>query len=65
MFIMETCISDRRFDRIIPTLGFPNHFRVPSVGYAGGIWVLWNGSLVTVDILAAVHQLGTLVLQQL
>ena len=44
---------------IIPTLGFSNHFKVPSKGFDGGIWVLWDANVVTVEIVAystqAVH----------
>lgn len=59
MVVMETRVSEHRVDRIIPTLGFSDRFRVPSVGFAGDIWVLWNSNVVTVDVLAfstqAVH----------
>lgn len=40
MVIMETKVSDRRAQRIIHSLGFPDHFIVIFEGIARGIWVL-------------------------
>lgn len=37
MFFMETRVSARSAEHIIPTLGYSDHFRVPSEGFAGGI----------------------------
>ena len=31
-------------------------FVCPSVGFAGGVWVLWNGNFVTVEVLAFSRQ---------
>ena len=43
-------MSEDRASRIIPHLGFGAHFQVPLVGFAGGIWVLWDPSIVSVHI---------------
>ena len=59
MVVMEASVSERRADRIIPTLGFTDHFHVPYVGFAGGLRVLWNSNIVYIEVLAyftqAVH----------
>lgn len=61
MVIMESKVSFKRADRIIFTLGFPNHFCVTFVGFAGRLWVLWGSTQVHVNILVfsrqAVHAL--------
>lgn len=72
MVIMETRILERA-DRIFPSLGFSDHFWVPSVGYARGLRVLWNSNIIFVEMVAftvqAVHtivsQLSVLIIWQL
>ncbi|KAF7844372.1 reverse transcriptase [Senna tora] len=42
VFITETRLSGERANRIIPTLGFERYIKVDAMGFAGGIWLLWN-----------------------
>lgn len=49
MVLMETKVSKARAERIIPTFGFSNHFKVPSESFAGGIQVLWDENIVSGD----------------
>lgn len=47
MALMETRISGVKADRRVRELGFSNWIRVKATGFAGGIWVLWNGAEVS------------------
>lgn len=40
--LFGTKISGSTTDKVIARLGFKNSFRVEAVGFAGGIWLLWN-----------------------
>lgn len=53
LIIMEPRISGERAERVSTSLGFQQVFRVDSVGYVGGIWLLWN------PIGFGVHMLGS------
>lgn len=57
MGLMETRISGSRADTVVRKLGFSNWLRVEAIGYAGGIWVLWNDWEVKVEYLASTTQL--------
>ena len=56
MVILETRVNEQRDETIILSLGFRNSFVVPTVGFSGGIWMLWDDTKVNVDILAFNHQ---------
>lgn len=57
LFIMETRISEERAAQVAPNLGFPCNSRVPTVGFSGGLWLLWDNNLVDIDITAHNQQL--------
>ena len=56
MVITETRMSGARANEIIETLPFDRHAVADTVGFAGGIWLLWRSDLVNVDVLAATKQ---------
>ncbi|XP_061344063.1 uncharacterized protein LOC133290032 [Gastrolobium bilobum] len=48
--LVETRISGCRGDKIIKKLGFNKSFKHEAVGFAGGIWLLWDDMKVKVEI---------------
>ncbi|XP_057451015.1 uncharacterized protein LOC130742925 [Lotus japonicus] len=56
MALFETRVSGSKATRIISSLGFDNSFVVDAEGFAGGIWILWRGHEVQVQILQAQKQ---------
>ncbi|XP_061359053.1 uncharacterized protein LOC133303193 [Gastrolobium bilobum] len=54
--LFEVKVGGSRGDEIIRKLGFPNFFRQDPVGFSGGIWLLWEGNLVDVEVLDFNHQ---------
>ena len=55
MVIMETRMSGARADEIIETLPFDGYAVADTIGFAGGIWMLWRSDLVHVKVLAAIE----------
>ena len=56
MVITETRMSGARADEIIEALPFDGHAISDTIGFAGGIWMLWRSDLVQVDVLATTEQ---------
>ena len=56
MVIMETRLSGARAKEIIETFPFGGAEVTNTIGFAGGIWLLWSSNLVHVDILATTEQ---------
>ncbi|XP_061363608.1 uncharacterized protein LOC133307174 [Gastrolobium bilobum] len=54
--LFEVKIGGARGEEIIRKLGFPNYYRQDPVGFSGGIWLLWEGSMVDVQVLDNHHQ---------
>ena len=54
--IMETRLSGVRADEIIETLPFDGAVVIDTIGFAGGIWLLWRFDLVQVEALATIEQ---------
>ncbi|XP_061342523.1 uncharacterized protein LOC133288720 [Gastrolobium bilobum] len=50
--LLETRISGSRGDKIINKLGFSQYFKHDAVGFAGGIWLLWEDRKTKVEIVA-------------
>ncbi|KAF7811858.1 Retrovirus-related Pol polyprotein from transposon TNT 1-94 [Senna tora] len=50
VLISETRVGEDRVAKIIPTLGFSNFFRVDPMGFAGGIWLLWDRDQIAMKI---------------
>ncbi|KAF7824209.1 uncharacterized protein G2W53_022353 [Senna tora] len=42
IILTETHLSGARAEAVIPTLGFESFVRVHSMGFTGGIWLLWH-----------------------
>lgn len=51
MVITETRLSGARAVEIIKTLPFNGFVVADTIGFAGGIWLLWRTDLVQVDVL--------------
>ena len=52
MIITETRVSGFRAKEVIQGLPFDGFAMSETIGFAGGIWLLWNSSLVQVEELA-------------
>ncbi|XP_026441678.1 uncharacterized protein LOC113340833 [Papaver somniferum] len=56
IFLSETKINDDRIIRLSNFLGFPNKSYVPSIGLAGGIFLLWKDGL-TLDLVGSTDKM--------
>ncbi|CAL9017859.1 unnamed protein product, partial [Prunus brigantina] len=56
LFICEPRISGQRALKVIQTLGFNCFEVVDAIGFSGGLWLLWNDSKVTVEIVGTSDQ---------
>ncbi|KAF7815199.1 reverse transcriptase [Senna tora] len=50
LFISETRVGGSRAEQIINTLGFDGQYKVDPMGYAGGLWLLWDPAVVRTTI---------------
>jgi hypothetical protein len=50
MIIIETCVGSDRAKEITDTLPFDGVVHADTIGYAGGLWLLWNSDFVDVSI---------------
>ena len=51
--ILEPRISGDRACKVMDKLGFTDRFVVEASGFPGGIWLLWNASLVKLKVVAS------------
>ncbi|KAH7867325.1 hypothetical protein Vadar_031984 [Vaccinium darrowii] len=56
VILTETRIGGSRVETICQSLGFTNFYIVDSVGFAGGIWLLWNEDNIICDVLHSIEQ---------
>lgn len=56
VILTETRVSGQRADNIITNLGFERYTKVDAMGFAGGIWVLWNPNSVCLEPVASSFQ---------
>jgi ribonuclease HI len=56
LIVTETRVGGARAKEITDTLPFYGAIHADTIGYAGGIWLLWNSELVDVSVLAATEQ---------
>ena len=56
MEIIETRMGGDQANAIIQTLPFNGTYSTKTIGYSGGIWLLWNSNFVDVEILSATEQ---------
>ena len=53
MVIIETRLSEVKADKIIETLPFDGAVVTDTIGFVGGIWLLWHLDLVQVEALVS------------
>ena len=51
--ILETHISGKKADKVCNNIGFQGRYRVEARGFQRGIWVLWDTSELSLNILKA------------
>ena len=56
MVITETRMSGAKAEEIIEAFPFDGHAISDTIGFVGGIWLLWRSNLVQVDVLVATKQ---------
>ena len=56
LVLMETKIGGDRAKEISGRLPFDEAFHTDTIGYAGGLWMLWNSDKVEVSILSSTEQ---------
>lgn len=56
MVIIETRIGRDRVERIVEGLPFDGFFATDTIGYAGGLWLLWKKEEADVFVLSATEQ---------
>ena len=56
MVIMETRLSGARANEIIEGLPFDGAAVADTIGFAGGIWMLWRADRIQVDVLTTTKQ---------
>ena len=56
MVITETSLSGARAVEMIESLPFDGSVVTDTIGFAGGIWLLWRTDMVHVEVLASTEQ---------
>ena len=56
MVIMETKIGGERAKEIMDGLPFDMAIHTDTIGYSGGLWLLWNSDRVDISLLAKTEQ---------
>ena len=56
LVLMETKIGGDRAKEISSRLPFDEAFHTDTIGYADGLWMLWNSNRVEVSILSSTEQ---------
>ncbi|KAF7844395.1 reverse transcriptase [Senna tora] len=56
VFVSETRIEGGRADNVINSLGMDGRFKVDPIGYAGGLWVLWDTANVRISVVGHTFQ---------
>ena len=56
LVVMETWVGGGRAKEIIDCLPFDGDILAETIGYAGGVWLLWNSNRVEVEQLASIIQ---------
>ena len=56
MVITETRVGGERAEKIIEGLPFDGFITTDTIGYAGGLWILWNKEGVEISLLANTEQ---------
>ena len=56
LVVMETKIGGKRAREITDRLPFDNAIHIETIGYVGGLWMLWNSNRVEITTLANTEQ---------
>ena len=56
LVVMETKIEGKRAREITDRLPFDNAIHIETIGYVGGLWMLWNSNRVEITALANTEQ---------
>ena len=56
MVVMETRIGGERAKQITDRMPFNGAYHTETIGYAGGLWMLWNSDRVEVTPLSSTEQ---------
>ena len=56
LVVMETRVRGDRAREITDSLPFDGAFHTETIGYAGGLWVLWNADMVDMALLSSTEQ---------
>ena len=56
MVITETRVGDERAEKIIEGLPFDGFITTDTIGYVGGLWILWNKEGAEISLLANTEQ---------
>lgn len=56
VILTKTCVSGDRANKIISSLGFQRYSKVDAMGFAGGIWVIWNPEVIFMEPIASSFQ---------
>ena len=56
MVITETRVGSSRAEKIIDGLPFDGFITTDTIGYAGGLWILWRSEDAEVKLLSAIEQ---------
>ena len=62
--ILEPRISGNKAANIIDRLGFRNNYIVEASGFSGGIWLLWNGNNLKLQVVASSKHTITAIVAQ-
>ncbi|KAJ6418599.1 hypothetical protein OIU84_001878 [Salix udensis] len=54
--VLEPRISGSKALNVTTNLGFSHYHIVDAIGYSGGVWLLWNGSSVSLQVIAHASQ---------
>lgn len=60
--IVEPRISGKRAQNIIKSLNFEKSYIVEAQGFSGGMWLLWNDSVVSMEVLSHTSQTITVLM---
>ena len=56
MVIIETRVGGDRAERIIAEFPFDGFYTTDTVGYVGGLWLLWKKEEVEISVLSSIEQ---------
>ena len=56
MVVMETQIGGGREKQVTDRMPFDGAYHTETIGYAGGLWMLWNSDKVEVTLLSSIEQ---------